>query len=126
MGNAATAAAPGEGFLGAPPMADAVFISQVTDAARAAVADTVVSPVVLPGAEPVMTIDAVGRKCPIPIIMLAARIVEVPVGSVIAVLADDPAAYTDVPAWCGLKSHDCVFRADLRSGGWAFGVRRRY
>lgn len=107
-------------------MADAVFISQVTDAARAAVADTVVSPAVPPGAEPVVTIDAVGRKCPIPIIMLAARIVEVPVGSVIAVLADDPAAYTDVPAWCGLKSHDCVFRVDLRSGGWAFGVRRRY
>ena len=121
-----TAAAPGEGFLGAPPMADAVFISQVTDAARAAVADTVVSTVVPPGAEPVVTIDAAGRKCPIPIIMLAARIVEVPVGSVIAVLADDPAAYTDIPAWCGLKSHDCVFRADLRGGGWAFGVRRRY
>ena len=113
-------------FLGAPPMADAVFISQVTDAARAAVADAVVSAVVPPGAEPLLTIDSLGRKCPIPIIMLAARMVEVPVGAVIAVLADDPAAYTDVPAWCGLKSHDCVFRADLRSGGWAFGVRRRY
>jgi tRNA 2-thiouridine synthesizing protein A len=121
-----TAAAPDAGFLGAPPMADAVFISQVTDAARAAVADTVVPAVVPPGAEPLMTIDALGRKCPIPIIMLAARIVEVPVGSVIAVFADDPAAYTDVPAWCGLKSHDCVFRTDLRAGGWAFGVRRRY
>ena len=123
---AASAQAPDAGFLGAPPMADAVFISQVTDAARAAVADTVVSTVVPPGAEPVVTIDSLGRKCPIPIIMLAARIVEVPVGSVIAVLADDPAAYTDVPAWCGLKSHDCVFRTDLRVGGWAFGVRRRY
>jgi tRNA 2-thiouridine synthesizing protein A len=118
--------AAGSGFLGAPPMADAVFISQVTDSARAAVADTVIPAVVPPGAEPIMTIDSLGRKCPIPIIMLAARIVEVPVGSVIAVLADDPAAYTDVPAWCGLKSHDCAFRADLRVGGWAFGVRRRY
>ena len=122
----AIAQAPDAGFLGAPPMADAVFISQVTDAARAAVADTVVATVVPTGAEPLVTIDALGRKCPIPIIMLAARIVEVPVGSVIAVFADDPAAYTDVPAWCGLKSHDCVFRTDLRSGGWAFGVRRRY
>jgi tRNA 2-thiouridine synthesizing protein A len=122
----ASAPAPNAGFLGAPPMADAVFISQVTDAARAAVADTVVATVVTPGAEPVVTIDALGRKCPIPIIMLAARIPEVPVGTVIAVLADDPAAYTDVPAWCGLKSHDCVFRVDLRSAGWAFGVSRRY
>ena len=75
--------------------------------------------------EPLITIDALGRKCPIPIILLAQQIRDVPVGSVIAVLADDPAAYTDIPAWCGLKSHDCVFRADYATG-WSFGIRRRY
>ena len=72
-----------------------------------------------------VTIDALGRKCPIPIIMLAEQIRDVPVGAVIAVLADDPAAYTDVPAWCGMKSHEFVFRDELESG-WAFGIRRRY
>jgi tRNA 2-thiouridine synthesizing protein A len=75
--------------------------------------------------EPSLTIDALGRKCPIPIIMLAEQIRDVPVGQVIAVLADDPAAYADVPAWCGMKSHECVFRSELPSG-WAFGIRRRY
>jgi tRNA 2-thiouridine synthesizing protein A len=74
---------------------------------------------------PLLTIDALGRKCPIPIIMLAEQIRDVPVGAVIAVLADDPAAYTDVPAWCGMKSHEFVFRSELESG-WAFGIRRRY
>ena len=78
-----------------------------------------------PGAAPLITIDALGRKCPIPIIMLAEQIRDVPVGSVIAVLADDPAAYTDIPAWSSLKSHDCLFRTSLPSG-WAFGVRRQY
>ena len=72
-----------------------------------------------------VTIDALGRKCPIPIIMLAEQIRDVPVGGVIAVLADDPAAYTDVPAWCTMKSHECVFRTDLQSG-WSFGIRRSY
>jgi tRNA 2-thiouridine synthesizing protein A len=72
-----------------------------------------------------ITIDALGRKCPIPIIMLAEQIRDVPVGAVIEVLADDPAAYTDVPAWCGMKSHEFVFRDELESG-WAFGIRRRY
>ena len=72
-----------------------------------------------------LTIDALGRKCPIPIIMLAEQINDVPVGGVIAVLADDPAAYSDVPAWCTMKSHECVFRSELRSG-WSFGIRRRY
>jgi tRNA 2-thiouridine synthesizing protein A len=75
--------------------------------------------------QPLLTIDALGRKCPIPIIMLAEQIRDVPVGGVIAVLADDPAAYSDVPAWCGMKSHQCVFRNELQSG-WAFGIRRRY
>jgi tRNA 2-thiouridine synthesizing protein A len=75
--------------------------------------------------EPLITIDALGRKCPIPIIMLAEQIRDVPVGGVIAVLADDPAAYSDVPAWCTMKSHECVFRDEL-SSGWAFGIRRRY
>ena len=77
------------------------------------------------GPRPLLTIDALGRKCPIPIIMLAEQIRDVPVGGVIAVLADDPAAYSDVPAWCQMKSHECVFRTDLPSG-WAFGIRRRY
>ena len=74
---------------------------------------------------PLLTVDALGRKCPIPIIMVAEQIRDVPVGAVIALLADDPAAYTDVPAWCGMKSHEFVYRDELESG-WAFGIRRRY
>jgi tRNA 2-thiouridine synthesizing protein A len=101
------------------------LVSPVTEAARAAAAGAWVPGEVPPGATPLVTIDALGRKCPIPIIMLAAQIRDVPVGRVIAVLADDPAVYTDVPAWCALKSHECVFRADLPSG-WAFGIRRGY
>ena len=75
---------------------------------------------------PALTIDALGRKCPIPIIMLAERIREVPVGHVVAVLADDPAARTDVPAWCMLKSQEFVIATDLPGAGWAFLVRRSY
>ena len=78
-----------------------------------------------PGPGLVLTIDALGRKCPIPIIMLAEQIRDVPVGQIVAVLADDPAAYTDIPAWCGLKSHEFVVTRDLPRG-WAFHIRRRY
>jgi tRNA 2-thiouridine synthesizing protein A len=74
---------------------------------------------------PVLTIDALGRKCPIPIIMLAEQIRDVPLGALIAVLADDPAARTDVPAWCVMKSHEFVVEQALPRG-WAFVVRRCY
>ena len=71
----------------------------------------------------VVTIDALGRKCPIPIIMLAERIREVPVGRVITVLADDPAARTDLPSWCAMKAQELVGVTDL-ARGWAFHIRR--
>ena len=80
----------------------------------------VVSP---PQIVPVLTIDALGRKCPIPIIMLAEQIRDVPIGAVVAVLADDPAAYTDVPSWCAMKAHEFVSSQELPRG-WALFIRR--
>lgn len=74
---------------------------------------------------PALTIDALGRKCPIPIIMVAEQIRDVPIGEIVAVRADDPAAYSDIPSWCGLKSHELAYRAGLERG-WEFGIRRRY
>jgi tRNA 2-thiouridine synthesizing protein A len=72
-----------------------------------------------------LTIDALGKKCPIPIIMLAERIREVAIGQLIEVLADDPAAKSDLPAWCMLKSQEYV-RTDEHGSGWSFLVRRSY
>jgi tRNA 2-thiouridine synthesizing protein A len=74
---------------------------------------------------PVLTLDALGKKCPIPIIMLADKIRDVPVGQTIEVLADDPAAKTDLPAWCALKSQEFVSAANLPAG-WSFLIRRSY
>jgi tRNA 2-thiouridine synthesizing protein A len=76
-----------------------------------------------PGLAPVLTIDALGRKCPIPIIMLADQIRDVPLGAIVSVLADDPAAYTDVPSWCAMKSQEFVYAQDLPRG-WALFIRR--
>jgi tRNA 2-thiouridine synthesizing protein A len=80
-----------------------------------------------PAQVPTLRIDALGKKCPLPIIMLAERIGEVRIGQLVEVLADDPATRTDVPAWCGLKSHEFVGAAELApTAGWAFWVRRSY
>jgi len=72
-----------------------------------------------------LTINALGKKCPIPIIMLAERIREVAIGQTIEVLADDPAATSDLPAWCMLKSQEFVRTREFQSG-WSFLVRRSY
>jgi len=89
----------------------------VTEAERADVAQS--APVAA------LTIDALGRKCPIPIIMLAEQIRDVPLGAVVAVLADDPAAYTDIPSWCTMKAHEFAGHEELPHGGWALYIRRQ-
>jgi tRNA 2-thiouridine synthesizing protein A len=57
--------------------------------------------------------------------MLAEQIRNIPLGAVVAVLADDPAAYTDIPSWCTMKAHEFVTHAELPQGGWALYIRRR-
>jgi cysteine desulfurase len=53
-----------------------------------------------------LEIDALGKLCPLPVIELGKRIGGVPVGSVLRVLADDPAARLDIPAWCRMTGQD--------------------
>ncbi len=58
----------------------------------------------LPGSE--HEIDARGRPCPVPVIELASAVAAVPVGTVVSVVADDPAAAADVPAWCRMREQE--------------------
>ncbi|MBM7800121.1 tRNA 2-thiouridine synthesizing protein A [Microlunatus panaciterrae] len=65
-----------------------------------------------PEDQPALQLDCLGMKCPRPIIELARRMSEVPVGAVVELLADDPAAGPDVAAWCRMRSQQLV--ADQR------------
>ncbi|MGK5684684.1 sulfurtransferase TusA family protein [Actinoplanes sp. URMC 104] len=51
-------------------------------------------------------LDCRGQKCPLPVIKLAQTIGTVEVGDVVRVLADDPAAANDIPAWCRMKQQE--------------------
>jgi len=57
------------------------------------------------GDDVALELDCRGMLCPLPVITLARRISEVEVGERIAVLADDPAASADIPAWCRMQAH---------------------
>ncbi|EFC80443.1 sulfurtransferase TusA family protein [Frankia sp. EUN1f] len=57
---------------------------------------------------PAVVVDALGRRCPLPIIELARRIRDVEVGQLVELRADDPAAAADVAAWCRMRGHELV------------------
>ncbi len=66
-----------------------------------------------------ITLDCRGQRCPLPVIALAKAMPGVAVGEVVRVLADDPAAANDIPAWCRMKGQEF-----LGGVGAAFDVRR--
>jgi tRNA 2-thiouridine synthesizing protein A len=68
-------------------------------------------------------VDSRGRRCPLPVIDLAKAIRDVAVGEVITVLADDPAAATDIPAWCRMRGHDYL-GAEVVNGDAHYRVRK--
>jgi tRNA 2-thiouridine synthesizing protein A len=64
-------------------------------------------------------LDCRGLLCPLPVIKLAKALPTVAIGDTVTVLADDPAAATDISAWCRMRSQELVSAADDR-----FVVRR--
>ena len=55
-----------------------------------------------------LELDCRGMLCPLPVIELGKHYLEVPVSGVVAVLADDVAARTDIPAWCRMRGQEYV------------------
>lgn len=68
-------------------------------------------------------VDARETRCPMPVIMAAKAAQDLPDGARLVVLATDPAAAADLPAWCRLRGHTLLdlhlgdeVRADIRLG----------
>ncbi|MCF2125184.1 cysteine desulfurase/sulfurtransferase TusA family protein [Strepomyces sp. STD 3.1] len=70
-----------------------------------------------------LVVDAIGRRCPIPVIELAKVIGDVPVGGTVRVLSDDEAARLDIPAWCEMRGQEYVGE-EREERGTAYLVRR--
>ncbi|MET9169699.1 aminotransferase class V-fold PLP-dependent enzyme [Streptomyces misionensis] len=73
--------------------------------------------------EDVTVVDALGRRCPIPVIELAKAFPGVPVGGTVRVLSDDEAARLDIPAWCEMRGQEYLGE-EPADGGTAYLVRR--
>ena len=70
-----------------------------------------------------MQLDMRGKRCPLPVIELARHIDDVEVGQTLTVLADDPAAASDIAAWCRMRAHELV-STSAEADATAYAVRR--
>ena len=71
-----------------------------------------------------LELDCREMPCPMPVIELARHLGVVEVGELLAVVARDPAAAVDVPAWCRMKAQDYVGADVADDGAPRYVVRR--
>ena len=71
-----------------------------------------------------LELDCRGLRCPLPVIRLANNIADVAVGQTVAVVADDAAARSDVPAWCRMRRQEYVGEDVADDGVPRYVVRR--
>ncbi len=76
-----------------------------------------------PPAEVPLLVDARGQRCPLPIIRLGAELRSLGPGSRVRLWATDPAARSDVPAFCRMRGHELVSVSD-EDGFTAYLVRK--
>jgi len=67
-------------------------------------------------------IDERGSLCPAPVIALARASRTASDGAVLVVLADDPAAEFDIPAWCRITGNEFISAVPDNPGS-AYAVR---
>lgn len=54
---------------------------------------------------PRKTLDAVGYRCPMPVILMEKALRDLPEGALLEVIADDPVAAVDIPHFAGQAGH---------------------
>jgi tRNA 2-thiouridine synthesizing protein A len=69
-------------------------------------------------------VDARGRPCPMPVVMLARALRGLPSGSRLKVLATDPAVVPDLQAWSSATGH-LLLTVATSGGVWTVVVQKR-
>jgi tRNA 2-thiouridine synthesizing protein A len=74
-----------------------------------------------------LTVESRGRRCPLPIIDLAKAARSASPGTLITLIADDPAAAADVAAWCRMRNQIYEGSTQLAGspGAVAYRIRTR-
>ena len=54
------------------------------------------------------TLDALGLRCPEPVMMVRKTVRTMPVGETLLIIADDPATTRDIPGFCRFMEHELV------------------
>ena len=76
------------------------------------------------GSETAHQLDAVGLRCPLPVLKARKRLAGLAPGAVLWMRADDPVAPIDVAHFCAEQGHALVSETEEANGVRLFGIRK--
>ncbi len=68
-------------------------------------------------------VDAAGLVCPLPVLRARKRLADMAPGTILRLVATDPAAVVDVPHFCAEAGHD-LLAVEATPAGRAYLIRR--
>ena len=69
-------------------------------------------------------LDATGLLCPLPVLKLRKHLKSMDIGTLITVLADDPAAAIDIPHFCNETGNKLVSKTNSENGVKEYTVKK--
>ncbi|WOH36472.1 sulfurtransferase TusA [Thalassotalea fonticola] len=70
------------------------------------------------------TLDAIGLRCPEPVMMVRMNIRKIAVGETLLVIADDPSTTRDIPSFCDFMEHELVIK-DVASSPYQYLIKKK-
>ncbi|TLU65375.1 sulfurtransferase TusA [Thalassotalea litorea] len=69
------------------------------------------------------TLDAIGLRCPEPVMMVRLNIRKIQAGETLLVIADDPSTTRDIPSFCEFMEHELIVK-EVDSAPYRYLIRK--
>ena len=70
------------------------------------------------------TLDAIGLRCPEPVMMVRMNIRKIAVGETLLVIADDPSTTRDIPSFCEFMEHELIAK-EVASSPYQYLIKKK-
>lgn len=68
-------------------------------------------------------LDALGMRCPEPVMMVRLKIREMQIGETLLVVADDHSTTRDIPSFCRFMEHE-LMEADIQQSPYQYVIKK--
>ena len=68
-------------------------------------------------------LDAIGMRCPVPVMMIRKTIRAIERGETLLIIADDPSTTRDIPSFCRFMDHELI-SAEVESAPYRYIIKK--